>query len=101
MPETFPWYWPERTHNLWRYRRERGALQFVLVFGVLTFGGIEFLGFFALWDVIGFRSRSLLSTAHLAVLCFSFGLAWGVLAWYIGESLFKRHGEARLDRGAP
>ena len=93
MPSEFPWYWTEGTQNLWQRLRQRGAFHFVLVRGVTARGGIMFLGFFALWDVIGFRPRTLASTAELVGLCLAFGFGWGVFVWCTSEFFFRRHRE--------
>jgi hypothetical protein len=93
MPNAFPWYWRERTHDWWQRLRRKGAVHFVIVRGVLAWGGIMFLVFFALWDVIGLRPRTLASMEKVAVLCAALGLLWGVSVWCTNEFLFRRHRE--------
>jgi hypothetical protein len=96
-PATFPWYWREDVHHVWQILRRRGFIYFLLVRGVVRWGGFMFL-FTVLMTLLGVFHRDLFASALLrtASLCVGGGLAWGTLTWCFNEWLYRRH-----DAGEP
>ena len=88
----FPWYWREDVHSVWEILRRRGPIYFLLVRGVLRWGGFMFI-FTVLMTLLGIFHRDLFLSALLrtAFICVMGGLAWGAVTWCCNEWLYRRH----------
>ena len=94
MANTFSWYWSKGTHSGWEKLRRRGALHFVLIRGVIAWGGLMF-AFFTLpplmfdfpWPIVLTPPLAL----KIAAVWIGCGLAWGGSVWWINEWLYRRH----------
>ncbi len=94
MVTRFTWYWSERMHRGWENLRRRGAVHFVVVRGVLAWGGTMF-AFFTLAPLL-FSFPYSINLAPMVILkigaiCVVGGLAWGIFTWGINEFLYRRH----------
>jgi hypothetical protein len=89
---TFPWYWREDVHRVWQILRHRGFVYFLLVRGVVRWGGFMF-AFTVLMTLLGIFHNELFPSALLrtASICVMGGLAWGAATWCANEWLFRRH----------
>ena len=75
----------------WPAIRARGAARFILLRGVLLWGGAMFIAMSALsaFKLGVDHPRLPLMIAVAALLCAIGGLVWGVLTWTINERLFR------------
>src|SRR5215471_4613952 len=91
----FPWYWREDVHQVWEILRRRGFIYFLLVRGVLRWGGFMFI-FTVLMTVLGIFHRDLFLSALLrtASICVLGGVAWGAVTWCSNEWLYRKHGSS-------
>ena len=94
MAPRFHWYWSERMHRWWERLRTRGAIHFVVIRGVLAWGGSMF-AFFTLAPILLDFPSTIRFTPELvfniSVICVTGGLAWGTLTWYTNEFLYRKH----------
>ena len=94
MVPRFPFYWSERMHRWWERLRTRGAIHFVVIRGVLAWGGPMFAFFTLAPILIGFPSAIRFTpelVLKIGVICVTGGLAWGTLTWYVNEFLYRKH----------
>ncbi len=83
--------WPS-----WEELRKKGALHFILVRGVLGWGGIMLLIFGPLtWLVISLFPKAAEQVTYREVLQFVaffllLGLAWGIVTWVVSEIQYRR-----------
>ena len=91
----FPWYWREDVHSVWEILRRRGLIYFLVVRGVLRWGGFMFV-FTVLMTLLGIFHRDLFPSTLLrtAFICVMGGLAWGTVTWCSNEWLYRRHGSS-------
>jgi hypothetical protein len=100
----FGWSRAGQAENMrkWARMRARGPWHFVLVWGVLVWGGFMFLvmglGFTGLLLGAGAYAPKLL--ALNAWLWLAGGLLFGMLTWYGNERLFRKH-DAGSGEGNP
>ena len=75
----------------WPAIRARGLRHFVLVRGVLLWGGLMFLAMLVLTGLrLGFdHPRYPLMAAVAVALCTIGGVAWALLTWYFNERIFR------------
>ncbi len=94
MATRFSWYWSEGMHRWWERLRRRGVAHFVVVRGVVAWGGSMF-AFFTLSPLLfDFPSHvSLTPTLLLKTggVCIVGGLLWGILSWCANEFLYRKH----------
>ena len=91
---------PEQAHLAWARIRARGKWRFVLVRGVLLWGGLMFLtmGVLIPWlthSAPEFTPRGFLVGAIVFPLG---GLAWGMLVWWLGERNFRNYETRQRSR---
>ena len=100
MATNFPWYWSERMHQKWQRLRAHGFAHFVLVRGVLGWGGSMFLVFAVLSVVFAASFDAKLSLPdvllRVGLPCLVGGFGWGIVTWYGNEWLYRKHSD-----GAP
>ncbi len=75
----------------WPAIRARGPWHFVLVRGVLLWGGLMFMAMLVLTGLrLGFdHPRYPLLAAIAAALCAIGGVAWALLTWYFNERIHR------------
>lgn len=75
----------------WPAVRERGAARFILLRGLLLWGGALFvvMSAFSAFKLGLDHPRLPLMIAIVALLCAVGGLVWGALTWSINERLYK------------
>ncbi len=84
----------------WPAIRARGRLRFVLVRGLLAWGGLMTVAMYAMLlysqHARGLQLRGIWPL--VPALCFPAGALWGLLAWHWNEAIFRRLG---FDKGGP
>lgn len=93
VADSFPWWYPRTSHEAWKKSRRKGAWHFVLVNGVLLYGGLMFLlvGLLSPWLR---QSAEMLTPQLLAINALVWavaGSAWGALIWHFSERNFLKH----------
>ncbi len=75
----------------WPAIHARGMWHFVLLKGVVFWGGIMFIAMLAMTGLrLGFdHPRYPLMAAIALPLCAIGGIAWGLLTWYFNERIFR------------
>ena len=89
----FPWWYPRRSHEAWSRVREKGAARFILVNGMVWYGGPMFLIIGLLSPVVR-HAGQMPTTADLALSALVWalaGLAWGALTWHFTEHNFRKY----------
>jgi hypothetical protein len=96
MATKLPWYWSERMHQKWHRMRARGIAHFVLVRGVLAWGGSMFVFFVLFWAVFAAPFFG----AHIywpnfilevGVVFLAAGVLWGISTWRTCERLYRKY----------
>ena len=82
----------------WPAIHARGAARFILLRGVLLWGGVMFIvmSAFSAFKLGVHHPRLPLMIAVAALLCAVGGLVWGVLTWTINERLFRTLNKHRI-----
>jgi len=79
------------TTRRWPAIRAKGRTHFILVRGVLAWGGMMFIaGLVAVWLMHAPSTRALSGyVAIAALLCVLGGLLWGAVTWHLNEKIFR------------
>ena len=79
------------TARHWPAIRARGMRRFVLVRGLLTWGGVMFVFMAAMmWFKFGFQNPTFgLLIGMAALMCAIGGLAWGAVTWVLNERIYR------------
>ena len=80
------------TARHWPAIRGKGRTRFIVVRGVLAWGGMMFVAsLVAVWLMRDSLAKSLPELAAVsAVLCVASGLAWGAATWHLNEKIFRQ-----------
>lgn len=83
----------------WPAIRARGAARFILLRGVLLWGGVMFIvmSAFSTFRLGVHHPRLPLMIVVAALLCAIGGLVWGVLTWTVNERLFRTLNSHRIQ----
>lgn len=88
----FPWWYPRKSHDAWSRVRKRGARRFVLVNGLLLYGGLMFLIVGLLSQYVRDPAGLTLQRVALGALVWGLaGLTWGAVTWHFSERNFLKH----------
>lgn len=90
----------DKEYKSWKKQRERGAVRYILLYGLFFWGGLMFAlttlannNFF----ILAFINPSLTN-----FLTWVFGGAlFGIIHWFIMEGVFKRAQRKRVSKGRP
>ena len=89
----FPWWYPRKSHEAWSKVRARGATRFILVNGMVAYGGLMFFLIGVLSPLVR-NAADMLAPDRLALgaaVWATAGLAWGALTWHFSERNFHKY----------